>query len=103
MGKTLITERAGLAGNNLARLVKPSVLFDWRELGFLFENDGSDLVFEDCYFIHGDIRNGKDLKKCLDYEEIGSIIHLAATTRIKKCKKTVKINLKLLKYSWHHK
>ncbi len=83
MSRTLITGGAGFVGSNLARLIKPSVLLDWRDPSYLFEDGG--LIFDDCEFVHGDIRDGKDLERCLDFGEVGSIIHLAAIPGIKKC------------------
>lgn len=55
MENTLITGGAGFVGSNLAELIKPSILMDWRKPGFLFKN--SKLVFEESEFVHGDIRN----------------------------------------------
>ncbi len=83
MSKTLITGGAGFVGNNLARLIKPSVLLDWRDPGYLFDN--GELIFEDCEFVHGDIREKEDLEKCLDRGSVDSIIHLAAIPGIEKC------------------
>ncbi len=84
MMKTLITGGAGFVGSNLAELIKPSILMDWRKPGFLFKD--SELVFGDSEFVHGDIRNMDDFQPCLD-KDIGSIIHLAAIPGIKKCEK----------------
>ena len=87
MSKTLITGGAGFVGNNLARLIKPTVLLDWRAPNYLFEDDGS-LVFDECEFVHGDIRNDDDLNDCLNFGGIDSIIHLASIPGIKKCKES---------------
>lgn len=84
MNKTLITGGAGFVGNNLARLIKPSVLMDWRDPGYLFDGDGN-LVFDDCDFVHGDIRNMDDLERCAEKGDIDSVVHLAAIPGIKKC------------------
>ncbi|KXB07190.1 hypothetical protein AKJ52_00755 [candidate division MSBL1 archaeon SCGC-AAA382C18] len=91
MGKTIITGGAGFVGSNLARLIKSSILLDWRNPGYLFENETNQLVFDDCEFVHGDIRNSDDLEKCLEFGEIDSIIHLASIPGIKKCKKDPKL------------
>ncbi len=84
MSRTLITGGAGFVGHNLARLIKPSVLLDWRNPGYLFD-DGGELIFDDCEFVHGDIRDDGDLEECLNSGEVESIIHLAAIPGIKKC------------------
>ncbi len=74
MSKTLITGGAGFVGNNLARLIKPCVILDWREPDYLFGGDGG-VVFDDCEYVNGDIRRMEDLDSCGD---VDTIVHLAA-------------------------
>lgn len=83
MEKTLITGGAGFVGNNLARLIKPSILLDWRKPGYLFDREG-ELIFDDCEFIYGDVRDTDDLEKCAEESDVGSVIHLAAIPGVKR-------------------
>lgn len=82
MSEILITGGAGFVGGNLAGFIEPSVLMDWRNPGFLFE-DGEP-IFEGSEFIKGDIRKTEDFEPVSD-REIDSIIHLAAVPGIKRC------------------
>lgn len=82
----LVTGGAGFVGSNLAKMINPSILLDWRKPQYLFKkSESSELIFDDCEFVQGDIRNSEDLEKCLEPGEIDSIIHLAAIPGIKKC------------------
>lgn len=90
MSKTLITGGAGFVGNNLAQLIKPSIIIDWRNPGYLFDNNG-ELIFNECEFVYGDVRNDDDLEKCLHKGDVDSIIHLAAVPGIKKCEEDPKL------------
>jgi UDP-glucose 4-epimerase len=87
MGKVLITGGAGFVGSHLAKRIKPSVLFDWRNPGYLFKRAGekSRLIYENCKFVHGDVRKPRDLEKCLKFGRIDVIIHLAAIPGVKLC------------------
>lgn len=83
MSRTLITGGAGFVGSNLARIIEPSLLLDWRRPEYLFE--GGELIFDDAEFVKGDIRNGEDLEKCLEVSDVDSIVHLAAIPGVRKC------------------
>lgn len=87
MGKVLITGGAGFVGSHLAKSIKPSVLFDWRNPGYLFKQAGKKprLIYENCKFVHGDVRKPHDLEKCPKFGKIDAIIHLAAIPGVKLC------------------